>query len=89
MQNVLWEDPNGVRRFKDTKLQTAIDSAVYKLGGLKDKKFIIIGHTDTTGKWKVSSAFKVNDTFSIQAALYDNWRNPEGITAGGEVVLAL
>lgn len=87
MQSTLYEDGYGIRRFKSIKIQTQIDDAIRRLADT-DKKFIVVGHTDDSGVWKVSSAIKLGDKFSVQAAMYDNWKKPEGLSFSADVIFS-
>ena len=51
MQDFLYE-VNGIRRFRSINIQSQIDDAIKRLED-KNKKFIVVAHTDDSGDWKV------------------------------------
>lgn len=89
MQAGLWEDSDHIRRFTNLRIQEQIDKALEHLDENDDKKFVVIAHTNESGEWKVSSAIKLGDKFSVSAAVYDNWKNPKGIGFKTDVVFSI
>lgn len=87
MQAGLWEDYKGIRRFSNTAVQKQIDKTYKKLEE-ENKTVGVVAHTDESGDWKISAVIRKGDNFSIMAAAYDNWKNPQGLKWEAQAVLA-
>lgn len=69
--NPLLVEENGIRRFADANIQSAVDSALSELDPWK--KVAVVAHATNEG-WKLSAAVKLGDKFSIMAAAYDDYQ---------------
>ena len=75
-------ETKGIRRFSDSKLSEAIDSALKRK---KDKKdLVVVGHVDKEVMY-FSALYKIGDDFSIVAAAYKS-KDAPGIGYGAEVI---
>jgi len=75
----VWQDPNGVRKFSNAKLQSAIDDAIAASG---DSHFVAVAHQvynqngdQIENVTKVSLLVKLDSAgkFSIAAGGYKDW----------------
>ena len=79
----LTEDSQGIRRFDDASLQSAIDSAIRRRSPNKD--LVVVAHADDQ-KLYFSAAYKMKDDWTIVAAAYKSKDKPAGWGYGAEVI---
>ena len=74
-------ESNGIRRFSNNKVQSAINNALAKLP--KDHKLAVVAHADLEGA-SLTTVVKLDDKWSVQAGAYKPWRGK--LSAEAEVV---
>lgn len=81
-----YQTPEGIRKFTNAKLQSAIDDAIASAG---DSHFVVVGHheyeqdgTVNTNVTKVSALVRTSDgKFTLAVGAYKDWSNGD---LGGE-----